>query len=457
MSRNANANHCSEWGGVENSALGVVSAGLGGVAWVDALAVYASGLRRAVAVALANRFVRPAVAVLLGDEARTAAALGPMVVRPADFILFASSQRVAWILAFAVHARLVVRALRVAAAANDHATDPRVSSESGRALADRIVADSIALRFVAAGVGGAGRHALAVDARVGWRALVVGAASNANTLNFWTAVVALFAGADRLVVLDAALGVRSAARRARIAANVVHASLVRRTLGVGHTSGAGDRRERLAGSAATANVALGTDADHRSDREGWDDLTLGRLLARLEDRAGLDALVVYASETRRAFGVHRALDARRFPAIDERISDESGQASANGDVILRNALGVRRAVVRVDARVDANRVLACLVVRAVAVAAALDHFADLVRASAEAAEATALRQVVVDVAFRIPAAGILHQARVDAVSVDAGLSRVALGVDAAADGAADYVRISFVARLAGAGRAMVFH
>lgn len=266
MPWNANANHCSEWRGVANSALGVDSAGLGGVARVDALAVYASGLRRAVAVTLANRFVRPAVGILLGDEALEATAFGSMIVRSADFILLASSQCVAWIFAFAVHARLVVRALRVAAAANDHATDSRVSSESGRALADCIVADSIALRFIAASVGRAGRHALAVDARVGWRALVVSAASDANTLNFWAAVVALFAGANRLVVLDAALGVWSAARRAWIAANVVHASLVRRALGVGHTSGAGDRRQRLARSAAAAHVAFGADTDHRSDR-----------------------------------------------------------------------------------------------------------------------------------------------------------------------------------------------
>lgn len=65
--------------------------------------------------------------------------------------------------------------------------------------------------------------------------------------------------------------------------------------------------------------------------------------------------------------------------------------------------------------------------------------------------------VVVDVAFRIPAARVLYQARADAVSVDASLSRVTLGIDAAADGAADYIWISFIARLAGAGRAMVYH
>lgn len=106
------------------------------------------------------------MAVMIGNQSRQTAALWLMIVDTAHFAPFARGKFLAWILTFAVYARLIGRAFGVTAAAKYRAGNTRIASVARRTFTHGIVIDAEAFGTLTArsAVGSACRHALAIDA-----------------------------------------------------------------------------------------------------------------------------------------------------------------------------------------------------------------------------------------------------------------------------------------------------
>lgn len=233
------------------------------------------------------------------------------------------------------------------------------------------------------------------------------------------------------MVPDPALGIRSAV--ARVDALAVQASPVRRTLGVRGTRDGGHRRQDLASAASAAHVTGGTFANHRPHRQRIDDHAFGRPFARFQGGARVLAHVVETGQLRRTIGVLLALGLRFLSASHVRVAHQSRRATAQGEMILHFALGLRRTRMVVHARVDALAVDARTVVRTIVVAAAADHQAPVVRVTAVTALAPALRTAGDRETFGVRSARVFHYARVQTMAVDARLTGFAFRVSLASD------------------------
>lgn len=108
--------------------------------------------------------------------------------------------------------------------------------------------------------------------------------------------------------------------------------------------GALDLEDRLGGAARTAaaaDVAARTHAYHGAHRLRRQDPTLGRLRARLYDRARVLTLVAEAGERVRTIDVLPALRSLLRPAVDVRVAGEVRRAAAYRQVVQYPALGAR--------------------------------------------------------------------------------------------------------------------
>ena len=103
-----------------------------------------------------------------------------------------------------------------------------------------------------------------------------------------------------------------------------------------------------------------TGADHRAHWIGVEYVALGIFEAGSDDGTGLDAALVYASESARAVGVHSALGfavKETAFAVRERIASRVALRTAAGwHVVDDKALRVVGARRLVDARIDAARI-----------------------------------------------------------------------------------------------------
>lgn len=159
----------------------------------------------------------------------------------------------------------------------------------------------------------------------------------------------------------------------------------------------------------------------------------------------------------RAVGVILALRHHFRPAVDVRIAYQPNRTAADDQMVLCAAFGPRRARVLVDARIDALRVAALLVVRAVVVAAALDHIALHQWVAPVAAQTATFGPIRPPEAFRPDTARVVVETRVDAVAVHARLAGFALRINTASNRTAGHVGIALVAVLARAHRPMVLN
>lgn len=236
---------------------------------------------------------------------------------------------VARVLALVVDAGPVCGTVGVGSTSYQNASDVGVAHEAWRALADRPVVGAVAQRLGSAGrtVGGTDRDALAVDARMLPRALVIRPASGSDALALGVSFETLPARANGLVVLDSAFGVRAAV--ARVPADSVHASLVGDALRVGD-AGADflDRLGRFAGSASAADVAWRTHTDHGSNGDRSGDIATRRPAAGLEDAARILALVVDTCQFGRAFRIFPAFRFGFLAALHVGVPDVSRRTPA---------------------------------------------------------------------------------------------------------------------------------
>lgn len=239
------------------------------------------------------------------------------------------------------------------------------------------------------------------------------------------------ARANRFVVSHRALGIRSAV--ARIPANAIDAGAVAGALAVAGAGYIRDSGNSLALAHSVADVTAGAHANHRPHRQRSDRLAVGRSFARLQHRARILAPAVQAGQHGRTIAVVVALDFALLLTERVRIAAHSGRASAQRDVILDSALRVRSARMLVNARVDALRIYARSVVRAVVIAATSDDVASFVRISAVPAGTLALGGVSSGVTFGVRSARILHQARIHAIAVDTGATAFAFRISATSD------------------------
>lgn len=216
--------------------------------------------------------------------------------------------------------------------------------------------------------------------------------------------------AYRLVVPHSALGVRAAV--AWIYAPAVQTSPVRRALRVCGTGYSSHRWRDLARTAATAHVTAWTFADHSPDRQGIDHHTLSRPFARFQSGARVTAHTVEAGQQRRTVSVFLALWLHFLSAGHVRVARHSRGTSAQGEMVLYFALGLRRTRVFVHARVYTLAVNARPVVGTVVVAATTDHQAPVVRVSSITALAPTLGAAGNRETFGVRAARIFYYARI---------------------------------------------
>jgi len=428
------ANHRPYRGGVEHLALGVDTARFSDVARVDAFLVDASRMRRAVRIVPAGEIHFGAAMAEVPDVTRRARAVRLVVVDLALGRRLARVRRRTWVRALRVDTRAVARAIRVASALQKNAGDLWVAAQARRALTHGAVVGAVASRLSAAraAVWRAHWHAVPVDAHVLSRAVGVASAADFRALDFGVAVVARLAGADGLVVLDAALRVRAAV--ARVSADPSDARFVGRAVGVAAAFAHGrDWRRRDAGSASAADVAWRADAQQGANRHCIHDLALAGLFARLEHGARVLTLFVEAGQPRWAVRVLPTLGPRLGPTAHVGVADHARRAAAHGEMVLDPAFGSGRAWVLVDARVDALGVDAGSVARTVVAGAAAHDVAALVWVPAVPAQAAALGTVTECVALGVRSARLSNDARVDTVSVDASLIRSAFRITAAAN------------------------
>jgi len=212
------------------------------------------------------------------------------------------------------------------------------------------------------------------------------------------------------VVPHSALGVRAAV--AWIYAPAVQTSPVRRALRVCGTGYSSHRWRDLARTAATAHVTAWTFADHSPDRQGIDHHTLSRPFARFQSGARVTAHTVEAGQQRRTVSVFLALWLHFLSAGHVRVARHSRGTSAQGEMVLYFALGLRRTRVFVHARVYTLAVNARPVVGTVVVAATTDHQAPVVRVSSITALAPTLGAAGNRETFGVRAARIFYYARI---------------------------------------------
>ena len=311
----------------QHAALGVDSARLRGRTRVNTLSSDAGELRRAFRIFATLLFHRHATQVAVADRARRTRAFHRVVE---DFTFSWSFARVGGdtrILAFVVDAGTVTRTLGIRAAAHQNAGDLGIADESRRTFAHRSVVQTVASGLLSAGraIGGAHRDALPVNAAVLARAVVVASAADPRALDLGVAVVALFACAHGLVVLDAAVGEGTAV--ARVLADAVEAGLVSGTFAVADAGTHGhDGGDRVAGAAATTDVTRGAYADHRPHRYRTHDLTLGRALTGFEDGARVLTFLINTSEFCWTFAIFSALGLGFSSTVDVRVADVSTRA-----------------------------------------------------------------------------------------------------------------------------------
>lgn len=203
------------------------------------------------------------------DVPRRTSAFDQMIINVAVHV---SAARIhsARVFAAAVDASRIRRTIRVGPAAQKSASDPRITAKTRWTFANSLVIDSLTNCILATGWFGwrTCRNAVVLHTGVCSAALGVRMASDHfGAGHISVPVIASNARANGFVVGNDALGVRSASTR--ILADRVHASLVRRTIAI---SGAFDIQNwcgSSASSAATADIAARTHADHGSDRVSW--------------------------------------------------------------------------------------------------------------------------------------------------------------------------------------------
>lgn len=255
---------------------------------------------------------------------------------------------------------------------------------------------------------------------------------------------------------DVADGVGSAG--ARVSADRVHAGAFWGAVVILGTLDLEDRLGGAAGTAAAADVAARAHAHHGANRARRQYPTFGRIRARLYNRARVLALVVQAGERVRAVAVLPALGSLLRPTIDVGVAGEVERAATYRQVIQHSALGACRARIVVHAGVDALRVDARVITRAVAVTVATDHAAAVQRIAVVTLAAAAVGQVIIRIALGVGAARLVrNQTRVHAVVVRAGLVEGALAIVPALDGVTRDLRITLVVLFARADRLVIPH
>lgn len=362
------------------------------------------------------------------------------------------------ILATIVDAGPVRRTIRIALASQQHAGDPRIATETRRALADRLVIYTMTYRVLTAGDQGrrTRRHAVALDTRVRTAAIAVRSTScNSRASNIRISVVSQRARTYRFVIDDIANGVGSA--RARIPAHRVDAGSLRWTVVVLGTLDLKDRLGSLTGTAAAADVSAGTHANHGTYRIRRQDSTLGRFRARLYDRTRILTLVAETGEPVRTVAVFSTFRPDFRLAIDIRVSGEAGWATAYRQMIQNSAFRAGRARIVVHAGIDALHVDAGVIARTVAVAVAADYAAAIQRIAVVALATATIGHMVVRETFDVGARArmIRHQARIHAVVVHAGLVERALAIVPTLDRVTRDLGITLVAWLARADRFVI--
>jgi len=231
-----------------------------------------------------------------------------------------------------------------------------------------------------------------------------------RTVNFRAAVKSGQTRAYRFVIPYSAFGVRAAI--ARIYAPAVQTSPVRRALRVCGTGYGRHRWRDLARTAAAAHVTAGTFADHGSNRQRIDHHALGRPFARFQRGARVTTHVVEACQQRRTVGIFLALGLSFLSAGHVRVAHHSWGTSAQGEMVLYFALGLRRTRVFVHARVYTLAVDARPVVGTVVVAATTDHQASVIRISSITAFAPTLGAAGNRETFCVRATWIFNYARI---------------------------------------------
>lgn len=246
---------------VQHLAVRVHAARFRHIARVNAFALYARRLRWTLTVRHAAIVAQHATLQRVVFERWRASTLRPMLVHLALLVLGAHCLQLARITALAVDARLVQRAVRIPAAADQFACHLRIALVARHTLTHGTMVHADTLRLRAAAFHRAGRYALSVVARVLPRAVAIGSALDLDALRLRITVVALGARADRFVVLHATLRVRATV--ARVAADAVDAGRVARAVRVGD---AARLHNRLASTATAAYVAVRTGAQHCAHR-----------------------------------------------------------------------------------------------------------------------------------------------------------------------------------------------
>lgn len=292
----AYADHGANRGRWKYPALGWFAAGLYHGARVLALVVEAGQQIGAIGVLLAFRPIfRFAVHVRIAGVLCRATTDGQMVEDPALSSGRAGIAVDAWIHALHVDARVITWTVAVTVTANHSATVQSVPVVALPAPTIGFMVPGEALGVHAAVIGHqAGIHAAVVHAALVQRALAVPSTFYRVAGDVWIALVALVAGADRLVISHVAGGVRAAI--AGIPALSVDAGFRVSAFVVRYTGADYRYLDWPADAVNVSSPALWTRAGHCPDRNRVQNVAACVLQTRSNNRAGIDALIPNAHQ-----------------------------------------------------------------------------------------------------------------------------------------------------------------
>lgn len=229
VSFKALANHGPYGQSISDATEGINSARLGGIAWIHTFSAQTGSLTGTIRIADADGHVSLRfAAVPSGHSSWRAGTLWSVLVHLAELVLGTDCSCCTRIITFTIDARPVRGTFVIRPTAQWSASNPGVSTVSWNTLAHRAMLNGQTLGVGSTLFSLAGRNAELITAHMRSRAVGVDAALDFGTLELWVSFKSLTTGADRLVILNTALGIQSTV--ARISADAVQAGLIRWTV-----------------------------------------------------------------------------------------------------------------------------------------------------------------------------------------------------------------------------------